>query len=411
MKTIFKILIILIVLCLIAFGVFWFFGQRGAGDESPFSDGVSIGDFFPFGTTGNTPTDNPPPGDTTPNTTSTGNVATQPARFWQISSEPQSGAIAFIATGTPYVRYTDKATGNVFESKLTLTGSTRISNTTVPKVYESLWQNNGKMLVMRYLTSDRETIKSIVGTLTKMATSSSEEIAFQEVKTSFLPDNIQSLSVEPTTGAIAYLVTNDTGGRVFVATAQTPKQVYESAVKDFNLGWVNKTTIALNSKPSSVTPGQFYFLKSDTGALSRVLSGLTGLSAIANASSSQVIYSESTNGGFQTSMFDIKTGAASPLTIKTLADKCVWSAKRSLVYCGVPKSPSSGRYPDDWYQGRVSFDDAIWQIDTVSGTTKLLIDPETVGVSIDATNLSLDPNEQYVILTNKKDSRLWGLKI
>ncbi len=409
MKSILKIIIILLVLGLIGYGTYWFFSQREAGAPSPFSDGVSVGDFFPFGTGSNIATGTPTTGDTTLVQNTGTPIPTASLRLWQISSEPQSGAIAYTASNTPIVRYVDKATGNIFESKLTLTGSNRISNTTIPKVYDSLWQKDGMALVMRYLSSDRETIKSVYGKLTSGTPTA--EGSFRELKTSFLPDNIQSFSVEPTSGTLAYLTTNDTGSRVFVSTATNPKQIYDSVIKDFSISWVNKTTLALSSKPSATTAGQFYFLRSDNSLLSRVLSGPLGLLALANPAATQVIYSESTNTGFKTSLFDTKTGAINTLTISTLADKCVWSSKTTSVFCAVPKLIPSGQYPDSWYQGKVSFDDSIWQIDTLTGTTKLIIDPETLDHHLDAVNLMLDTNEQYIVFTNKKDSSLWGLKI
>lgn len=410
MKTLFRILIILIVLGLIGYGAYWFFSQKESGVQNPFKDGMNVGDFFPFGTGGNNTNTSP-----TGNTSTTSNVIpnnpTTPPKLWQISSEPQSGAVVFNASGTPTVRFVDKTTGNIFESKLTLTGSKRISNTTVPKVYDALWQKNGTMLALQYLGSDEKTIKTLTGKLSGTTSKSPEGENLEGLKTSFLPDNIQSLSVEPNTGTLVYLMNSPSGSRVLVSTATSPKQIFDSAIKDFAVSWVNKATIALMSKPSALARGQLYFLKADNGLLTRVMSGPVGLSTASNQTGTQILYSESSGSAFNTNILDVKTGNVSQLTLQTLAEKCVWSEKNPYVYCAVPKSVTEARYPDDWYQGKINFEDNIWQINTLTGTTKLLIDSNQQKASFDAINLSLDPEEKYIVFTNKTDSELWGLKI
>ncbi len=410
MKTFLRISIILIILGLIGYGAYWFFSQKESGQQNPFSDGVSIGDLFPFGTSGDN-SDIQPSGNTGNTSNPVPNIPTTPPKLWQISSEPQSGAVVFNASGTPTVRYVDKTTGNVFESKLTLTGSKRISNTTVPKVYEAIWQKDGKTLTLQYLANDEETIKTVTGKFTPITTRSLEGEMLEELRTSFLPDNIQSITTNPQEGTLAYITTNPNGSRILISTATNPKQIFESVIKDFTISWINKDTIALMTKPSALASGQLYFLKTNNGLLSRIMGGPTGLSAISNQTGTQILYSESTNGGFKTSVLNIKNGEVNELSLQTLAEKCVWSAKNTYIYCAIPRTITNARYPDDWYQGRVNFEDSIWQIDTLTGANKLLVDTVQQKNSLDAINLNLDPEEKYIIFTNKTDSKLWGLKI
>ena len=103
---------------------------------------------------------------------------------------------------------------------------------------------------------------------------------------------------------------------------------------------------------------------------------------------------------------NIKNGEVNELSLQTLAEKCVWSAKNTYIYCTIPRTITNARYPDDWYQGRVNFEDSIWQIDTLTGANKLLVDTVQQKNSLDAINLNLDPEEKYIIFTNKTDSKL-----
>jgi hypothetical protein len=111
-------------------------------------------------------------------------------------------------------------------------------------------------------------------------------------------------------------------------------------------------------------------------------------------------------------LFDTKTGGEITAPFKTIPDKCVWSSTTPYVYCATPKTIPSAQYPDAWYQGKVSFNDTLWRMNTATGATEFLIDPSiTTEMEFDATHLILDPTETYVLFTNKKDAQLWGLRI
>lgn len=429
-KKIFKIITVLIILLAIGFVTYWFFDRQQGGDGLPKNDGsFSFSNFFPFGNSN----DGAPATTTTIGVSGTNGqnyaIPTAPPRLWQISNEPQSGAVVFNASNTPLVRFVDKATGNIFESSLHLLGLRRISNTTIPKVYEALWQSNGDALVLRYLGDDNETIKSVYGKLASSTPLSGEnanesespaEKSLRELRTVFLPENITSISVNPSTGVFAYVAEYPNKSAVFITDSFAGKlrQIFESEIRDFSVRLVNNTTSGLTSKPSAVADGQFYFLKTDSGRLERVMGGQRGLTAVANSAGTKIFYSESKNNSFASGLFNPKTGEKTSTPFTSLPDKCVWSNKNFYLYCAVPKSIPSGKYPDYWYQGRVSFDDTLWRIDAATGATEFLIDPAAIvsasadnRMEIDAINLILDPNEEYLVFTNKKDSMLWGLKI
>ena len=59
-------------------------------------------------------------------------------------------------------------------------------------------------------------------------------------------------------------------------------------------------------------------------------------------------------------------------TLETLPEKCVWSkADASIFYCAVPENiPADNIYPDVWYQGLMSFSDAIWKVNIKTGEEK-----------------------------------------
>ena len=99
--------------------------------------------------------------------------------------------------------------------------------------------------------------------------------------------------------------------------------------------------------------------------------------------------------------------------LKTIADKCLW-ATNIIIYCGVPNTipPANSGYPDAWYQGVVSFSDSIWKIDVEILSTELVSSISQVSKeNVDAVNLSVDKNKNYLFFLNKRDSSLWSLRL
>jgi len=412
-----KIIVVLIVLLAIALGVYWFFVQKNNGTGDTMFSNLSVGDIFPFGQgTVDAPVTTPTPIVTNPNDTNPTGIPVIPPSLWQISTQPQSGAIAFNASGTPTVRYIDKATGNAFESALRLVGTNRITNTTIPKVYEALWQPQGSAVILRFLIDDNETIRSAFGKLvTTSATSTTEESStLKELSVSFLADNITNLSVDPATGAVAYVSKNPAGAKVYVTTStvSSPKQIFESEIRDISVSWVNSSTLALSTKPSESTPGQFYFLNTTSGKLQRVIGELNGLTALSNSNGTDLVYSWVTGNSTNSALYNTKTGQQTSLRTALIPEKCVFAKKSSNLFCANPKSTPSKILDEDWYKGKISFNDSFWKINTTTGAIELMNDPKIVaGTEIDAINLMLDPNEEHLIFTNKKDSHLWALKV
>ncbi len=65
-----------------------------------------------------------------------------------------------------------------------------------------------------------------------------------------------------------------------------------------------------------------------------------------------------------------------------------------------------------WYQGKVFFSDSIETINTKTLESKTVLDLQSEsGGAIDATNLKLSSDENYLLFMNKRDLSLWGLRI
>ena len=119
---------------------------------------LSIKDFFPFGRSTDTETDNP-----TINTDEENlpEVEQGLPKLRKISENPISGFISFETDGENFVRFVDRATGHIWEASTEFKGIQRLTNTTVAQTQESIWASKNAVF-LRYLREDEETIETVL---------------------------------------------------------------------------------------------------------------------------------------------------------------------------------------------------------------------------------------------------------
>ena len=144
--------------------------------------------------------------------------------------------------------------------------------------------------------------------------------------------------------------------------------------------------------------------------MQRILGDIPGLVTNVNPNTTLVAYTDSNP---TLSIFNIKSGNTVSTGLNTIANKCTWSPiQTTTLYCAVPQNIPEGNYPDAWYQGLVSFSDDIYQIDANTGQAIEIGNiSQQAGQPIDAENLKVSPDGNFLIFTNKIDLSLWALQI
>ncbi len=407
-KKSFLAVVIVVALLILGLGVYLLFFTKpniGAPDNK--------GTYSPFGnytgsnssTSPSTSTASSTASDETPNYTNTQN-----SPLIKISGSPVAGAGSFerkapgVSTSTTVVRYTERATGHTMDFDM-VSGKTLISsNTTIPSIYKAWW--SGSNLIAQFLDQNRQTVKTYAGSLPINSTST------KALSGSFLANNIYSLAISPKGNKIFYLQTGD-GAEGIVANIDGSgrSQILTFPFNEWQTQWPSDSAITLTTKASSGVPGFMYFLSPSTGTLTKAMGNIEGLTTRTNPSLSHTLYSASTDGGLTAGVYDIKKDLYFDLQNATLPEKCVWSTlNKNIAYCAVPTSIAIGKYPDDWYQGNVSFVDNIYKMD-VSLPSMNLIYSLPKDQNIDAINLNLDQKENELYFTNKNDFYLWGLDL
>ena len=405
-------IIIVTFILLVAGGLlaFYFYTNRGTGGNILPEDGRD--NIFP---------DSPsaiqnPPEATTPTEVSETPTATETSRLAlkELSARPSAGAVILPASGNRVVlvRFVEKGTGNVYEVGPETSEETRLSNTTIPKIAEVVWNKDGTRLVARYLKDgENETIQSYYAALS----SPSEGQPGGELLGSFLTENIKTISTNPDRDKLFYIVNHSGGATGIISDFDGSKktQVFDSPLKEWLVEWPSPQTAALTTKPSATVPGFMFLLNTKNGVLTRAISGIKGLTTLVSPNVSSVLYSENTADGLSLKTYSFKTAVSEIMSITTLPEKCVWSKNDSTtIYCSVPTYLGGGIYPDGWYQGVTFFSDDIWKIDVSSGVATLMAELKKLsGRDIDGTHLFLSQSEDYLFFTNKFDSRIWSLRL
>lgn len=299
---------------------------------------------------------------------------------------------------TPSLRYVEKANGHIYQMNIGTKVQTEISNSTIPGIYEAFFDSKASSVIYRYLSSDN-TISSYLATL---GNSSGE----------FLPSDILDLSVSNDKNNFFYLVKNSNGiGGVTKSFNETKSNsVFSSPFSEWLSQWVSGQQIFLTTKAAYNINGAMFMLNTSTGSISKVFGGVPGLTTLANNNGNLILYNSTSDTGPKLGIFDVNKHATEDLGLYGLPEKCIWANDNISIYCAVPKVITGNQYPDNWYQGLISFDDYFVKINTATNQSSTIAD-STEEVPVDGTKLFLNGDESKLFFINKKDYTLWSLDI
>lgn len=429
-----KIFLALIFILILAGAAYWHFFLRASGEVvGDTQSGTQQGGFVPL----DRPV-SPRPSGTTSTTTVKNNTTsgTIPGTQLKIpalrllSNVPVAGYAASttgnsrtpVASSTTVIRWLDRGRGNVYEARGNTLDIQTISNTVVPKMYESVWNKNLTSLFAFNVTGDN-VVGGIWGelrarTLPKTSTSSpqSDTLTPYELRGRNIPDHLLAYAVSPKKDRVFMLIEENGAGAgyIFKFDGSSPIPLFSTPVTQVNAEWPEDNTIALTTKGAADERGFLYFVNAKTGEWRKILGPLPGLSTKVSSNAKMVFLSAAgSSKNMISSIYDIDKKKGNDAVIRTLADKCVWgNFYKQLLYCAVPAQPTPGNYPDDWYRGTISFVDKIWQIDASTGEVHLISSiVDTSDRVIDAFNLGLDEKDDFLIFMNKNDLSLWSLDL
>lgn len=456
-----KIILTLIIILLLVAGAYWYFFMRSGTGTTPTAPDNQQTGFTPFGRTSTgTGNNNTGPGPNVNNASTTTNAVSgvqgKIPTLRLLSNTPVGGygastteTITTKATklasstkvlGTTFIRWVDRGRGNVYEARGDTLDVVTLSNTVVPKIYESVWNKNITAFVALTISDQRggtslsgvyAEIKARILPKTSTSTTRAQDptnstassqantstsLTPYELKGKNLPEDIIAYAVSPKKDRL-FLMTNENGTGVGYVTkfdGSGVTQIFTTPITQVNAEWPSDNVIAITTKGAADERGFLYFVDPKTGIWKKVIGPLPGLSTKVSVDAKYVFISAAGNSNnIVSSIYDTTKKKGVDAVVRTLADKCVWgNFYKDMVYCAVPSQPVAGTYPDDWYKGAVSFIDKIWQSNATTGEIKLVSSiVDTSDRVIDAFNLGLDAKDDFLIFMNKNDLSLWSLDL
>src|SRR3989344_4430492 len=438
-----KIILILTIILIIAIGVMLYFALTRQTPKDA-TDGVGS-QSSPFGpSSSGTVSDNGAPvASPEANQEAPANNVVNIPRLRHLTLVPTSGDVILTkqidvirdrvkVKETEYsVRYMDRATGHIFDIKTNALAPEQISNTTVPKVYEAIFAPDGNSLIARLLSeADPDQILSYYVTMKDKKTTATSSTAggqtvadigiisktqLKETTGAYLAPDIRELAISPSGAKILSLFYTDSGGKLALSNTNGTgvRTVLTHPLREWLISMPSESKAVITTKPSGDVNGYAYSLNLATGALTKIMGEIAGLTVLPSEDGVAYLGAGAPGGAVRFFVYFVKEDKQVILPLSTLPEKCVWSnTNKSLVFSAVPTFIPSAVYPDSWYQGRVSFTDNIWKINVETGETNIISNlPEESGQRIDAINMRLANDDSYITFINKIDLTLWGLDL
>lgn len=315
----------------------------------------------------------------------------------KVFEAPVAGFSLFSRGNETVIRFQERARGYVYELPLLDGAASRLSSTTFPAVYESFFGKGGQATYVRTL-DDADVIKTTLFTIGR-------DVSYT------MASNIGSFAVSPDTQKAFYLVRTVNGVAGYTTSFDTtaPKNIFSSTMGEWLASWTNPTTILLGTKPAAGVPGSLSLLNTKTLGTTVTLTGIPGVTGSLSPDGKTILYTKTIDSGMETFFYTVASGVSQKAPFTTLPEKCVWSTKVSgVVFCAIPRSIPQGAYPDQWYQGAISFSDEIWKFDAASASPYgQVVVSDNVSEPLDATSLAISPDGSYLAFINRRDGGLW----
>lgn len=228
-----------------------------------------------------------------------------------------------------------------------------------------------------------------------------------------LSDNILELAKSKNGKYVVLVVKDITGSNIDVLNTQTNdlKRKISLPISEWLPFVTDNGEVILSSKASKYADSGSY--KIVNGTLSQVVFARRAqTSSISNNAKrvlsfsiydnniGQELVEKDTDGNY----IDSDNNAG----ISTLAEKCAWNKFDTIIICGNPNTISKD-IPDDWYLGKESYSDSIYQYNIITQKTDELTNFMANGIDVDIINPEVRDN--LFIFENKKDEHLFIYKL
>lgn len=333
--------------------------------------------------------------------------------------DEKTGETVFIPKkiSTVFLRFNSKINGIIADAEITNDSIIIEQKTTseIPVSEEVWFTDQGKNVFYRSWNENNREITTLFGRLITNSLTTNDQETLEEflepqplASLSFLPEDILRGDVSPNSSKIFFLKTSQNGvvGVLGNSEGLELKTIFNSPFTEWRPQWINDSLLSMTTLASREADGYMYEL-TPNAVFKKILGPIRGLTTITNPLNTLTLLSTSTDQGLLTRLFNHISGSFTAVSLTTLPEKCVWQ-DASIIICAVPVGIPRGIYPDQWYQGIISFNDQFWSINTSNQVTELLF---TSSEPTDAVQLDISPDKKYLFYVNKINGTLWSYRM
>ncbi|MFC1700942.1 hypothetical protein ACFLZ0_02295 [Patescibacteria group bacterium] len=318
-----------------------------------------------------------------------------------ISKEP---ILSPIADGN-LVKYYSALSGNVLQSNFDGSEQFIISSDTLTNLLKTKWSPIDKNKVISFFKQKDEQIKKYF-------------YNFKSKESAMLEKNISSVDWSPTEDKIVYQYFDIQSGLNNINIANPDgsdwNSILQTRIKDIIVEWPSSNQIIIRTKPSGLAKSVIYTINPSGENFRKLIDNTYGLTTLWSPQGDKLLFSETNSQGenLKLNLFNTNDYTIRELDFITLPEKCVWSQDNITAYCAVPTIiADKAVLPDDYYKDLLEFTDFFYKINLNTGQKSLLAKSDILSIGIDASQLLLDNQENYLIFVNKKDGLLYSLEL
>lgn len=272
--------------------------------------------------------------------------------------------------------YYEKDTGKVFEVTFRNSREKSVSDISLSNLIKTIWAPSRKEVVSLFYYPKGNHYKYF-----NYKTRASVDLG----------TNIKSLTFSPDGSQIAYFGDREGSRGIFISQpdGSSFKKLLSSRLENAEIYWPSNELLAFKTEVADES--ELYSLSRE-GEIKKILDSRDGLDVKWSKDGSMLLFSQKTDSGVSLYSKDIVLDNEVVLNVSTSASKCDWDMDGKTIVCGVPRSSASG--------------DEIYEIG-LDGTKKLLSSPNS---RIDTAELFLSSLDDYVVILNSLDNKLYVLK-
>jgi hypothetical protein len=320
-------------------------------------------------------------------------------RLRQLTTKPVIGFTEVTSSTSPYtLYYAEAGTGHIFSINLDSGVEERISNTTIAEANFASFSPDGRHVVLRS-RNERRTSPLTIGTL---------DLQNKNLVTAEIAKDVSDFKVLNASELIYTLATN-TGleNRIFEFETNKDTTLFTVPFYEAVMQWgtSSKSRHYVYPKPTYLLEGYLYSF-SGTSMTREPIQGF-GLTAI--NTTYHVPYNTVTNLVRENYVYHKASSTRATAPILMLPEKCTQSSLNlATVWCGYENITLPTAFPDDWYSGKTSFKDSIWQVNLQDLSAKSLVNTFTESErEIDIVHMAIGASESALYFINKNDNTLW----